>query len=129
MLAIDTNIIVRYLTADHPKQSPKAKALIDSEEVFVCTTVLLETEWVLRSAYGFSPVEVAKALRAFAGLPNVTLEDEALAAKALDWAAQGMDFADALHLAKAQGCDAFVSFDRRFWKAAKELSDVEVRLF
>ena len=44
MLAIDTNIIVRYLTADHPEQSPKAKALIDHEDVFVCTTVLLETE-------------------------------------------------------------------------------------
>jgi predicted nucleic acid-binding protein len=44
MLAIDTNLIVCYLTADHPKQSKKAKALIDSEEVFICTTVLLETE-------------------------------------------------------------------------------------
>ena len=40
MLAIDTNIVVRYLTGDHPEQSPKARALIDSEDVFVCTTVL-----------------------------------------------------------------------------------------
>lgn len=127
MLAIDTNIIVRYLTEDHPKQSPKAKALIDSEEVFVCTTVLLESAWVLRSVYGYSSVEVAQALRSFAGLPNVILEDAALAAKALDWAARGVDFADALHLAKAQGCDAFVSFDRRFAKIAKEVTDIEVR--
>ena len=51
MLAFDTNIIVRYLTGDHPQQSRKAKALIDSEHIFVCTTVLLETEWVLRSVY------------------------------------------------------------------------------
>jgi predicted nucleic acid-binding protein len=127
MLAIDTNIIVRYLPGDHPQQSPKAKALIDSEDVFVCTTVLLETEWVLRSVYGFTPVDIAKALGAFAGLPSVTLEDAALTAKALDWADQGMDFADALHLAKAQGCDAFVSFDRRFAGAAKELSAIAVR--
>ena len=126
MLAIDTNLIVRYLTADHPKQSKKVKALIDSEEVFICTTVLLETEWVLRSVYGFPSIDVAKALRNFAGLPSVTLEDSALAAKALDWTARGMDFADALHLAKAQACDAFVSFDRRFAKAAKELSGIEV---
>jgi len=105
---------------------PKAKALIDSEDVFVCTTVLLETEWVLRSAYGFTSVEVANALSAFAGLPRVCLEDAALIAKALDWTIRGMDFADALHLAKAQGCEAFVSFDRRFARAAKELSDVEV---
>ena len=98
MLAIDTNLIIRYLTADHPEQSSKAT-----------------TE------------EVANALSAFAGLPRVCLEDAALIAKALDWTIRGMDFADALHLVKAQGCQAFVSFDRRFARAAKELSDVEVR--
>ncbi len=48
MLAIDTNLIVRYLTADHPEQSARAKALIEGAEVFVCTTVVLETEWVLQ---------------------------------------------------------------------------------
>lgn len=127
MLAIDTNIVVRYLAADHPEQSRKAKALIDSEKVFVAVTVLLESEWVLRSVYGIAPDEVANALAAFAGLPNVTVEDAALAAKALDCARRGMDFADALHLAKAQGCEAFVSFDRRFAKAAKALGDIEVR--
>ena len=67
MLAIDTNVIVRYLTGDHPKQSARARAVIDGEDVFVATTVLLETEWVLRSAYAFDPAQVCKALRAFAG--------------------------------------------------------------
>ena len=119
--------MVRYLTADHPEQSPKAKVLIESEDVFVCTTVLLETEWVLRSVYSFTPAEIAKSLAAFAGLPRVTLEDAALAARALDWALKGMDFADALHLANAQECDGFVSFDRRLIKAAKELSGIEAR--
>ena len=127
MLAIDTNVIVRYLTADHPAQSAKARALVDGEDVFVCTTVLLETEWVLRSAYGLTPVEVARALGAFAGLSRVKLEDAMLTAKALDWTNRGMDFADALHLAKAEGCDAMVSFDRRFARTATKLSDVEVR--
>jgi predicted nucleic acid-binding protein len=127
MLAIDTNVIVRYLTGDHPQQSRKAKALIDSEQVFVCTTVLLKTEWVLRSVYGFAPVEVATALGAFAGLPGVILEDGAMTVKALAWTARGMDFADSLHLADAQGSEAFVSFDRQLARAAKELSDVEVR--
>ncbi len=95
--------------------------------MFVCTTVLLESEWVLRSVYGFSSADVTSALVAFAGLPNVTLEDAALAAKALSWAARGIDFADALRLGKAQGCDAFVSFDRRFAKAAKALGGIEFR--
>jgi predicted nucleic acid-binding protein len=127
MLGIDTNVIVRYLTADHPGQSAKAKALIDGADVFVCTTVLLETEWVLRSAYGFAPREVLAALRAFAGLPHVSLQDAEVAAQALDWAARGVDFADALHLAQAAECDAFVSFDRRFVAAAKRLGAVRVR--
>jgi predicted nucleic acid-binding protein len=127
MLAIDTNLIVRYLTGDHPEQSAKAKALIDGEDLFVCTTVLLETEWVLRSVYGYAPAQLARALRAFAGLPRVTLEDPALAAKALDWMDSGMDFADALHLAKAEGCEAFISFDQRFAVAANAVSEVKVR--
>ena len=127
MLAIDTNVIVRYLTGDQPGQFAKAKALIDGEDVFVCTTVLLETEWVLRSVYGYGPAQLAGALRAFAGLPRITLEDPTLAAKALDWMINGVDFADALHLAKAVGCDAFISFDRRFAAAANAVSEVRVR--
>src|SRR5471032_3246495 len=72
MLAIDTNLIVRYLTGDHPKQSAAARTLIEGKDVFVCTTILMETEWVLRGAYGFAPDRVAKALTDFAGLPRVT---------------------------------------------------------
>src|SRR6266849_3488879 len=127
MLAVDTNVVVRYLTGDEAEQFAKAKALIDSEDVFVCTTVLLETEWVLRSVYGYRPAQLARALRAFAGLSRVTLEDPALAAKALEWMAAGLDFADALHLAKAEGCEAFISFDQRFAAAANAVSEVKVR--
>ena len=38
-----------------------------------------------------------------------------------------MDFADALHLAKAQGCEAFTSFDQCFAAVANTLSNVKVR--
>ena len=60
-------------------------------------------------------------------MPRITLEDPALAAKALDWMTGGMDFADALHLAKAEGCEAFISFDQRFATAANAVSEVKVR--
>jgi len=126
VLAVDTNIIVRYLTADHPEQFAKASALIHGEDVYVCTTVLLETEWVLRRGYRFSRDQILGALTAIAGLPRINLEDPALAAKALDWMRSGLDFADALHLAKAQGCEAFVSFDQRFAAVANALSEVKV---
>ena len=89
-------------------------------------TVLLECEWVLRSVYDFDKVPLAKALRGFAGLPRVTVEDAGLAAQALDWMEAGIDFADALHLTKTEGCDAFVSFDRRFVRAANRLDGVKV---
>src|SRR5713226_487738 len=118
MLAVDTNVVVRYLTGDEAEQFAKAKALIDGEDVFVCTTVLLETEWVLRSVYRYRRAQLVRAFRAFAGLPRITLEDPAQAAKALDWMANGMDLADALHLTKAEGCEAFITFDQRFAEAA-----------
>jgi predicted nucleic acid-binding protein len=127
VLAVDTNVIIRYLTADHPEQFAKASALVQGEDVYVCSTVLLETEWVLRRGYRFSRDRISAALTAFAGLPRVTLEDAALAAKALEWMRSGLDFADALHLAKAAGCEAFVSFDQRFAAVANALSEVKVR--
>jgi predicted nucleic-acid-binding protein len=127
VLAVDTNIIVRYLTADHPEQFARANTLLQGADVYVCTTVLLETEWVLRRGYRFSRDQIIAALTDFAGLPRVKLEDPALIAKALDWMRGGMDFADALHLTKADGCEAFVTFDQRFAAAANALSEVKVR--
>ena len=84
MRAVDTNVVVRYLTGDHPKQAARAKGVIDAGHVFVSTTVMLETEWVLRSVYGFAGKEVAAALRAFAGLSDVSVENPVLLAEALD---------------------------------------------
>ena len=120
MRAVDTNIIVRYLTGDEPEQAARAKAAIDAGDVFAGTTVMLESEWVLRSVYGHAGKEVAAALRAFAGLPGVSVENSAQLAKALDRAEMGMDFADALHLGAAARCDAFLTFDRRLADLARD---------
>jgi predicted nucleic acid-binding protein len=112
---------------DDPGQAARARRLIDNNDVFVCTTVLLETEWVLRSAYGFSAAQCVKALSDFAGLPRVSVEDAATAAMALGWMRQDVDIADALHLAKAGACKAFISFDQDFAKAANALGGIKVR--
>ena len=122
MQAIDTNVLVRYLTGDEPEQAARAKAAIESGNVFVSTTVLLESEWVLRSVYGFAGGEVAVALRAFSGLPGVSVENPALLSEALDLAEKGMDFADALHLGAAAGCETMLTFDRRFIETASNTS-------
>lgn len=59
------------------------------------------------------------ALRAFGGLPGVTIEDAALVAEALDRAENGMNFADALHLGRSAHCEGIASFDREFVKATR----------
>ncbi|UEM24706.1 type II toxin-antitoxin system VapC family toxin (plasmid) [Skermanella mucosa] len=127
MIAIDANVIVRYLTGDHPEQSARARALVDGGGVFAAVTVMLEVEWVLRSAYGYRPADVARALRAFGGLPTVTVEDAETVAEALDHAERGMDFADALHLGKSTHCEGFATIDRKFVKAARAAGHAEVR--
>jgi predicted nucleic-acid-binding protein len=128
MLAIESNLVVRYLTGDHPQQPAKAKAVINGKQVFVSTTVMLETEWVLRSAYGFDANRVCKALRGFGGLPNIVFEDPGLVAFALDRMDDGMDLADSLHLGRAASCDAFLTFDQRFVRSAKAMGLAKVRL-
>lgn len=111
MRAVDTNVIVRYLTGDDEAQAARARAVVDQGQVFVSTTALLESEWVLRSVYGYSAVEVATALRALAGLPGVFVENPSVLAEALRGVDQGMDFADALHLGASATCEAFLTFD------------------
>ena len=121
MRAIDTNVVVRLLIDDDRRQASAAHELIAKHEVFVPVTVVLETEWVMRSGYAFAPAQIAAGLRRLGGLPSVNVEDPGEVAQALDWLEQGMDFADALHLARATRCDAFVTFDRKFAKRAKAL--------
>jgi len=127
MLAIDTNVVVRYLTNDHPEQSARAKRLIDGEQVFAAVTVILETEWVLRSAYGYDQADIVRALRKFGGLPTVEIEDAPVVASALDLVEAGVDFADALHLGKSTHCTGLATFDRNFVKAAKAAGSEGVR--
>ena len=127
MIAIDTNVIIRFLVNDDREQAQRARALIDVEDVFVPASVLLETEWVLRSAYKLPRRDLVAALRAFLGLPHVFIQDRQAALTGMHWAEQGMEFADALHLASASSCDAFASFDRALAKAARKVGAPEVR--
>lgn len=127
MLAVDTNVVVRFMTDDDPAQAAIARHLIATQTIHLQKTVLLETEWVLRSLYRFPSLTIAEALRAFIGLPNVQPEQPAMTAQALDWFAQGMDFADALHLAGAEECEAFATFDRKLVAAAKKAGAGKVK--
>jgi predicted nucleic-acid-binding protein len=109
------------------RSRPKRERSSRTTKFFVCTTVLLETEWVLRSVYDFKPMQVAEALTGVAGLPGVRFQDAALTAKALEWLAKGADFADAMHYLASEGCDAFVIFDTRLARKMERLGEIPVR--
>lgn len=56
------------------------------------------------------------------GLPNVRGEDWEQIHTPLEWHVQGLDFADALHLAGSKACDVFLTFDdKRFARKAGRL--------
>lgn len=114
MKAIDTNILIRFLTGEDHPQTRIARDLVAAGDLFVSSTVLLESAWVLRSSYGFDRLEVIKSLRVFLGLPGINCEAPEMIARALDHAANSMDIADALHLGTAAHCDGMLSFDRKF---------------
>lgn len=127
MLAIDTNVVVRLIVNDDAKQASIARALIEKETVFVSLTVLLETAWVLQSAYGYVSTEVVRFLRAFSGIPTVTVEDHVALDAAFEWIEKGMGIADAFHLIASRDCAGFATFDRAFVKRAADVCDISVR--
>jgi len=119
MTAVDTNVVVRLLTADDPEHAAAARSLFATDLIWIARTVILETAWVLSSAYGFEDSAIREALTRLLGLPNVQTEDISSVTAALNLNAQGLDFADALHLtARPHGAD-FVTFDRAFVRHAK----------
>jgi len=126
MRAVDTSVVIRFLIDDEPSQAAKAKAAVAAGNVFVSTTVMLESDWVLRHVYGLSGAEAVATLRAFAGLPGIHMESPDLIWVALDRAENGMDFADALHLGAAAGSEAMLTFDRKFIRLGRN-SSIEVR--
>jgi predicted nucleic-acid-binding protein len=126
MTAVDTNVLVRLLTGDDPKQAAAARSLFESEQIWIGKTVLLETGWVLRSLYGFEESTIRDAFTKLLGLKQVSMEDESAVAAALALTANGIEFADAMHLTDRPPGAAFVSFNRAFLHRAKRAGVAEI---
>ena len=126
MRAIDTNVLARFFIddADDPQAARQRPVAVDalSERCFVATTVLLELEWVMRGFYALSARDVSRVLRALASIEHVTLEDRDQVLAALDAFDKGLDFADALHIARSSRASGFATFDRRLAKRARALA-------
>ena len=126
MKALDTNVLARFFVDDADdaqaaKQRPAAIAAIAGRS-FVSVTVLLELESVLRGFYELSTRDISRVLRALASIEHITLEDRDAVLVAVDAFDKGLDFADALHLARSSRASGFATFDQRLAKRAKRLA-------
>jgi predicted nucleic-acid-binding protein len=128
VVAVDTDVLIRLVTDDHAAQAARAAVVFRSGPVFICKSVLLESEWVLRYSYGLDTAAILRALRAVLGLANVSVEDPAAAVTALRLCEQGLAFADALHLASSAQATRFVTFDARLVKRAARVAPGRVGL-
>jgi predicted nucleic-acid-binding protein len=122
VIAVDTKVVVRVLTRDDLEQAPRARALLESGSAFVPKSVVLETEWVLRSIYRLERPAILEGITRLFGLPGLEIEDRSALACALEWYRRGLDFADALHLASSGRAEAFATFDRTFRREARALT-------
>jgi predicted nucleic-acid-binding protein len=123
-LAVDTNVVARALVSDGSDQSVRSQQLFRENVVIVPESVLLETEWVLRSALRLDREQINALLVALVSSRDVEVADRPKSLRALSAHREGMDFADALHLLSAEQADAMVSFDREFARRAARLSGV-----
>lgn len=126
MRALDTNVLARFFIDDPDdaqaaKQRSVAIAAL-AERSFVSVTVLLELEWVMRGFYELPGTDISRILRALASISHITLEDRDAVLVAIDAFEQGLDFADALHLARSSRASSFATFDKRLAKRAKGLA-------
>lgn len=119
MLGIDTNVVVRLVVSDDAEQTRRARKLIDhalnrDEPVLVSLLVLLESEWVLRSRYGFDSEALLSIFRSLLGARELSFEDEPALEEALfRWTDSPCEFSDCLITAhnRQMGCRATATFD------------------
>jgi predicted nucleic-acid-binding protein len=119
MIAVDTNILVRYFAEDEPVQTEVARLFLEGEvslemPAFVSLVTLVELLWVLNDTYRIERAMQAKIIRELLTAPNIFLEADQLVRDALDLGHR--DLADAIiHLiGQANGCTKTVTFDKKF---------------
>ena len=119
MIVLDTNLWLRYLLNDDAALARRVQQLLEaSPQVTLTPTILLELVWVLECS-DCTRTEILAALRHILGLGNMRLPNEAAFFRAVQWFEQGLDFADALHLALSPTTASFMTFDKDFVNKAK----------
>jgi predicted nucleic-acid-binding protein len=120
MIALDTNVLVRFLVKDDRRQATRARsfltaAIANNQQLYVSDIVACDLVWVLDSAYGFERTDIVAVLRRLLHAGHLTFGSTDRITQAVDAYATGRgDFADYLVRAEAMdaGCDTVVTFDK-----------------
>jgi predicted nucleic-acid-binding protein len=111
---VDTNVLVRMFTQDHPVETPRAEDFLRSNDVVIANQTLCELVWVLKRVYRFTAAELQKAVRSLAESQTVTL-DRLAVESGLSFLQAGGDFADGVIALEGRrlGGAIFVTFDKK----------------
>ncbi|MDH6267836.1 putative nucleic-acid-binding protein [Rhizobium sp. SG_E_25_P2] len=120
---VDTNVLVRYLARDDSEQWEIAAGIISGGDVLLLSTVLLETEWVLRKVLRLDKPTTLDLFGRLAQVSTVVIEEPKRFRSALAFCENGLDFADAFHLASVRLGGTFVTFDRALVRAAQKFQN------
>jgi predicted nucleic-acid-binding protein len=123
--ALDTNVLVRYLVQDDPKQTTKATAFIETHctsetPCFVGQIVVCELVWVLEGNYSQNRSQISQIIEGLLQVSQLEVMDPEIVWKALyDYKVSNVDFSDHLlaRVNESKGCNATMTFDK---KAAKQ---------
>jgi predicted nucleic-acid-binding protein len=123
LIGIDTNVLVRYLTQDDPKQNSIAnkffQTLSAAQQGFISLVVIVETCWVLQSSYAVSDVELSSLIENLLQTPQLSIENRGSLNQALQAMTANQSpktgFVDLLinSIGETQGCVYCVTFDKR----------------
>ena len=126
MIGLDTNILVRYLTQDDAVQSRRAteileRRLTEDNPGFISIVAMVETVWVLDSAYGFSGARIAAAVERMLQADALVVESEPEVFTAMTTVKEGRgSFGDALigALGAKAKCSCTLTFDEKALRLA-----------
>ena len=121
MIAVDTNVLVRYLVGDDAEQANAARELLErltpEHPGFICREAAIEVVWVLERAYGFTRVQIADVLVELIATDSIVVEAaDDMARVVFAYRQGGVGFADRMILAAAEreGAAPLYTFDRQF---------------
>ena len=121
MTGLDTNVLVRYIVQDDPRQSRLAEEFIErscdeTTPGFISQIVLCELVWVLRRSYGYSKEIISQVLRQILSTKELRVEQSSCVWRAVKaFESGGADFSDYLLGAfhQQEGCRFTVTFDEK----------------